>query len=79
MHITPPRYKDLKNSYGTVRGLWTINPSSYISRFPSYSPLLPGCSTYYSWLGLTDLGTFFYRANNDPHASTHGAIASVYG
>jgi len=73
------KYKTLKNSYGTVRGLWTVNPSEYISRFPAYSPKLPGCSTYYSWLSEMDLGTFFYQANNDPHASAHGAIAAVYG
>lgn len=73
------KYPDLKNSYGTVRGLWTLNPSPYVSRFVSHSPVLPACSSYYSWLELTDLGSFFYRANNDPHASTHGAIAAVYG
>lgn len=56
-----------------------MNPSPYISRFPAYSPLLPGCSTYYSWLEETDIGSFFYTANNDPHASTHGAIAAVFG
>ena len=73
------KYKTLKNSYGTVRGLWTVNPSKYISRFPAYSPQLPGCSTYYNWLQISDLGSFFYTANNDPHASTHGAIAAVFG
>lgn len=73
------KYKDLKNSFGTVRGTWSTNPSEYVSRFASKSPVLPSCSTYYSWVQKNDIGSFFYTANNDPHASTHGAIGGSFG
>jgi len=76
---TNSKYKDLKNSFGTVRGTWSTNPSEYVSRFASKSPVLPSCSTYYSWAQKDDIGSFFYTANNDPHASTHGAIGGSFG
>ena len=72
-------FTDLKNSYGTVRGLWSSNPSPYVSRFPNKFPKLPSCTAFYDWLGITTFASFFNTANNDPHASTHGIIASVYG
>jgi hypothetical protein len=48
------KFSDLQNSFGTVRGTWTLNPSDYVSRFTTMTPMLPSCSSHYTLLDYND-------------------------
>jgi hypothetical protein len=72
-------YNDIPNGFGYMRAPWNMNPSPYVSRFTPTDTEVPGCSSYYSWLGNDDFSTFMKDAGYGPHGSTHGSIGSLYG
>ncbi len=55
------------------------NPSPYVSRFSAYTTSLPTCLDFYTWLQQDSLADFLVGSPQSPHASTHGAIGSIYG
>lgn len=72
-------FDDLLANYGYLRGPWNANPSPYISRFSAFTTKLPTCSSFYDWLVIDSLSDFLIASPYGPHASTHGAIGSVFG
>jgi hypothetical protein len=73
------RYSDLQGGFGYLRGPWNMNPSPYVTRFPTTSGSLPGCVTFYNLLKYDDLMDFLAITPYDSHASTHGSIGGVFG
>ena len=73
------KYPDLDYNFGYLRAPWNTNPSPYVSRFAAYTTSLPTCGNFYRMLEYSDLGDFLQNSPYSPHASTHGAIGSVYG
>jgi hypothetical protein len=76
------QYPDLLAGYGYMRAPWNMNPSPYISRFTmdlKIGTSLPTCSGHYTMLEYTDLMTFLYKIQYDPHATTHSLTGGIYG
>lgn len=71
-------YSDMKTAYGYFRAPWNMNPSPYLTRFTG-SVSWPTCSSFYNWLGKTDLMKFLKYAPGPAHASVHGTVGGVYG
>lgn len=72
-------YPELNANFGYLRAPWNGNPSPYVSRFTAFTTELPSCSDHYKWLEYDTLTDFLTQAPYAPHASTHGAIGSVFG
>lgn len=70
---------DLSNSYGYLRGPWNYNPSPYISRFSISTTALPSCNNYADWLYVSNYTEFLDYSSHQPHATTHGALGSIFG
>ena len=72
-------YLDLVSAYGYMRAPWSMNPSTYITRFTSVDKTLPTCESHYDLASYSDLGTFLAKSPYSAHASTHGVVGGVYG
>lgn len=75
-------FEDLKTGYGYLRAPWNMNPSPYVSRFSMDLQIgisLPTCTQHYKVLEETDLMSFFYDMQYDPHATTHSLSGGIYG
>lgn len=72
-------YPELNSNFGYLRAPWNGNPSPYVSRFTAFTTELPSCSDHYKWLEYDTLTDFLTQSPYAPHASTHGAIGSVFG
>ncbi len=70
---------DLSNSFGYLRGPWNFNPSPYISRFSISTTALPSCKNYAEWLYVANYTEFLDYSSHEPHATTHGALGSIFG
>lgn len=73
------KFSDLLANFGYLRAPWNANPSPYVSRFSAFTTELPECSDHYRWLEYSTFSDFMSQAPYSPHASTHGAIGSVFG
>ena len=75
-------YSDLVAAYGYMRAPWNMNPSPYISRFTmdlQVGVSLPSCQQHYDTLVYTDLMSYLYDIQYEPHATTHSLTGGIYG
>jgi len=75
-------FEELKTGYGYMRAPWNMNPSPYVSRFSMDLQIgisLPTCTQHYKILEETDMMSFFYDMQYDPHATTHSLTGGIYG
>lgn len=76
------KYEEFKTGYGYMRAPWNMNPSPYVSRFTMDLQIgisLPTCTQHYALLEETDMMTFLYNSQYDPHATTHSLSGGIYG
>lgn len=65
-----------------MRAPWNLNPSPYLTRFPTstdISQALPSCKSYHKWLKISDLEDFLYAADTYPHTTAHDSVGGYFG